>query len=133
EVKRLPQLVRDEDEGVPGVGEAFRDVVELLDLLGREDGGRFVEDDDLRLAINHLDDLDPLLKTDGELLDPGRWIDPQPESFAYFPDRLGDRLRPEEARGPRRLIAEHDVLGDGHDGDEHEVLMHHADPPPDGV
>ena len=25
------------------------------------------------------------------------------------------------------LGAEHDVLGDGEDGDQHEVLVHHAD------
>ena len=28
----------------------------------------------------------------------------------------------------RRLAREDDVLGDGHDGDEHEVLVHHPDP-----
>ena len=33
----------------------------------------------------------------------------------------------EEAPGARRLVAEHHVLGDGEDGDEHEVLVDHAD------
>ena len=32
-----------------------------------------------------------------------------------------------------RLDAEHDVLGDGHHRDEHEVLVHHADPALDRV
>ena len=32
-----------------------------------------------------------------------------------------------------RLVAEHDVLGDGEDGDEHEVLVDHADAGRDGV
>jgi hypothetical protein len=31
------------------------------------------------------------------------------------------------------LVAEHHVLGDGEDGDQHEVLVHHADTGRDGV
>ena len=34
---------------------------------------------------------------------------------------------------PVCLVAEHDVLGDGEDGDEHEVLVHHADAGRHGV
>ena len=33
----------------------------------------------------------------------------------------------------RRLVGEHDVLRDGHDRDEHEVLVHHPDPALDRV
>ena len=33
----------------------------------------------------------------------------------------------------RRLDAEHHVLGDGEDGHQHEVLVHHADAGGDGV
>ena len=33
----------------------------------------------------------------------------------------------------RRLLGEHDVLGDGHDRDQHEVLVHHPDPAADRV
>ena len=35
--------------------------------------------------------------------------------------------------GPARLDAEDDVLGDRHHRDEHEVLVHHADPGVDRV
>ena len=38
------------------------------------------------------------------------------------------RCGPESPTAPRvDLDAEHDVLGDGEDGDEHEVLVDHAD------
>ena len=51
------------------------------------------------------------------------------------PKRVGDLARRARAAAsrssappkPGRLVAEHDVLGDGEDGDEHEVLVHHAD------
>jgi len=39
----------------------------------------------------------------------------------------------EEDRPAHRLLAEKDVVGDGENGDEHEVLMDHADPARDGV
>ena len=52
---------------------------------------------------------------------------------------LGDRadllagLAVVDEAGGHVLVAEHDVLGDGEDGDEHEVLVHHADAGGDGV
>ena len=39
----------------------------------------------------------------------------------------------EEERVGHRLVAEQDVLGDGQDGHEHEVLVDHADPAVDRV
>ena len=46
------------------------------------------------------------------------------------------RARPRRSRTPAGLgllVAEHDVLGDGEDRDEHEVLVHHADAGRHGV
>ena len=40
--------------------------------------------------------------------------------------RLGGAVVEEDPAG-RRLVGEHDVLGDGHHRDEHEVLVHHPD------
>ncbi len=39
----------------------------------------------------------------------------------------------EEAQAAHGLEAEHDVFGHGEDGHQHEVLVDHADAPPDGV
>ena len=36
-------------------------------------------------------------------------------------------LAVQQPAGPGRLVAEHHVLGDGEDRDQHEVLVHHAD------
>ena len=44
------------------------------------------------------------------------------------------RLAPvDEDRVGHRLVAEEDVLGDGQDRDQHEVLVDHADAPGDGI
>ncbi len=45
---------------------------EVVDLLRREHGCRFVEDEEAGVALEHLDDLDPLLDPDREVLDDRR-------------------------------------------------------------
>ena len=54
---------------IPSPMSARRIVEELLGLLRREHGGRLVEDEDLRAAVERLQDLDPLLLADGDVLD----------------------------------------------------------------
>ena len=54
----------------PAVGLQLPDDAEqLLDLRRREDGGRLVEDEAAGVAGERLDDLDPLLDADREVLD----------------------------------------------------------------
>ena len=48
-------------------------------------------------------------------------------------DPLARGVEVEGAGEAGGLVAEHDVLGDREDGDEHEVLVHHADAGRDGV
>ena len=50
---------------------------ELVDLLRGEHGGRLVEDEDLIVAVEHLEDLDALLHADGDVLDLGVEVDLQ--------------------------------------------------------
>ena len=63
---------------VPTSIERAHDRDELLGLLGREDGRRLVEDEDVRLAIQRLDDLDALPDADRQVLDEGVRVDLQP-------------------------------------------------------
>ena len=42
---------------------------ELVRLLRGEHGGRLVENEDVRAAVEHLDDLDGLLLRDGHVVD----------------------------------------------------------------
>ena len=51
---------------------------QLVDLVGHEHRRRLVEDEDLRPAEQHLEDLDPLPLTDFERLDERVWVDPRP-------------------------------------------------------
>ena len=55
----------DEDDGDTRVGEALDDVEQIVGLLGREDRGGLVEDEDVGLAIEGLEDLDSLLRAHG--------------------------------------------------------------------
>ena len=106
---------------------------ELVRLLRCEHAGRLVEDQDVRVPVERLDDLDALLLTDGDVLHERIRVDRELEGLrelAHAPPRLA--VIEKHAR-LRRLGRKHDVLGDGHDRDQHEVLVHHPDPPRDCV
>ena len=100
---------------------------------GREHRRRLVENQDLGVTVERLEDLCALLHPDREVLDDRLGIDVEavsPRGLAQLLVRAGVI-----EHGPRadRLEAEHDVLGDGEDGHEHEVLMDHADAVLDGM
>ncbi len=78
DLEHLPQLVGDEDDPLARLLETPHDPEEVVHLLRGQHRGRLVEDDDLRLPEQHLDDLDPLLDPDREILDDGVGIDRQP-------------------------------------------------------
>ena len=65
--QHLVQLVGDEDHRHPTGHQLAQRGEELVDLLGHEDGGRLVEDDDAGAAVEHLQDLDPLAFAHAEL------------------------------------------------------------------
>ena len=71
----------DEDDRQPFARERAEDREQLTCLLGRQDGGRLVEDEDVRAAEQRLEDLDALLLADGDVLDPGIGIDGEPEGL----------------------------------------------------
>ena len=60
------QLVADEDDGVALTPQLAKDREDLLRLLRCQYRGRLVEDEDARVAVQGLQDLDPLLPADGE-------------------------------------------------------------------
>ena len=57
----LVHLVGDDDDGLARVAHVAQYGEELVRLLGGEDGGGLVQDEDVRAAVEHLDDLDGLL------------------------------------------------------------------------
>ena len=95
----LVQLVADEDDRLALVGQALDDREQLLRLLRRQHGGRLVEDEDVGAAVERLQDLDPLLLADRDVLDVGAWVDGEPEPRR---DLLAPASPPPSSRAGRR-------------------------------
>ena len=71
------ELVGDEDDRRALLLELAHDAHELVDLLRGQHRRRFVENQHLRVVGERLEDLDPLLDADGEILDEGIGVDGQ--------------------------------------------------------
>ena len=71
----LAELVADEDDAASGRRHGPERAEELVDLVRGEDGRRLVHDQDAGAAMEELQQLDPLLLTDGELPDVGSRVD----------------------------------------------------------
>ena len=122
----LAQLVRDEHDRGPRVGQLTHDRHQLVRLLRGEHSGWLIENEDLRLARQRLDDLHPLLGTHRQILDEGVRVQVETETRRDLAHRLAGALATDDPGRSGRLEAQGDRLGDRKDGDEHEVLMHHA-------
>ena len=85
---------------VPGSREAADDAEQLLGLQRREHGRRLVEDEDVALAVERLQDLDPLADADGEVLDLRIGVDVEAVLRGQLDDALAARLAVERAEGP---------------------------------
>ena len=125
----LVELVRDEDDGLAFVRHRAQRPEERLGLLRREHGGRLVHDQHARVAIERLQDLDPLLLADRELPDLRLRVHGEAVLLAQLVDTtLGGRGAQDDAAALAPVVAEHDVLRDRERLDQPEVLVHHADP-----
>ena len=105
---------------------------EFSDLLRREDGRGLIENQQLRVPIQRLQQLDALLLANRQRLDDRAWIDGKFELVGQFADARG-RLGQVEREATPRLVAEHDVLRHRHRVHQHEMLMDHADAERDRV
>ena len=128
DVGHLVQLVADEDDRLALLGEAADDREQLLRLLRRQNRRRLVEDEDVGSAVERLQDLDALLLADRDVVHERARVDGQAEAAGDVAHALLGRRVVEQDAVVRRLGREHDVLGDRHHRDQHEVLVHHADP-----
>lgn len=121
--------MRDEDDGQAFGLELAQVVEERVHLLRHEHGGRLVEDEDLRAAVEDLEDLHALAVGDSEVLDQGVGA----HAEAVRVRDLLDLLAGLGADAVELLAAENHVLQDGEVVGQHEVLVHHADAAGDGV
>jgi hypothetical protein len=87
----------------------------------------------LAFADQRLDDFHALLDAHGEVLHQGVGIDVEAVLVRDLLDPAACLIQVEEAGGLGGFGAEGHVLGDRKDGDQHEVLVHHADPGRHGV
>ena len=71
------QLVRYEQQCSPLGGEGFEHVEQRIALGRRQDRGRLVENEDARVAVERLQNLDPLAHPDRQVADTGVGVDRQ--------------------------------------------------------
>ena len=133
DLEHLVELVRDEDDRLALGLEVAEDPEELERLLRRQYGRRLVEDEDVRVPVEGLEDLDALLLADGDVGDQRIRVDLELELRRELADAGAGCRVVEHDPGVCRLVGQDDVLGHGHDRDEHEVLVHHPDPAVDRV
>ena len=106
DLEHLVQLVADEDDRHALARERAQDLEQLARLLRRQHRRRLVEDQDVRAAVERLQDLDPLLLADADVLDPRVRVDGELErprrSARRAPRRRPGRGRPLARRLDRR-------------------------------
>ena len=99
----------------------------MVGLLGREDRGRLVEDQEVGAPVERLQDLDALALAHAEVADARVQVDLE-VVLAAEPQELGPGPRQARLQEEAALHAEHDVLQHRERLHQHEVLVHHADP-----
>ena len=122
----LRELVGDEEDGLALLGEVLHDLHQLVDLLRRQHGRRLVENENLIVAVEHLQDLRALLHADGDVLDERVGVNLQAILLREGHDLLARLFLLQEAV-PRRLHAHNDVVEHRETLHKLEVLVHHAD------
>ncbi len=128
----LLELVRDEDDGAPVPSQRPKDLEQPVGLLRGEHRRRFVQDEHRRLAVERLDDLDPLQHPDGKLVDARGRVDGQPVALGDLGDPPFGRT-PIEPTATGRLLAVDHVLGDRQGREQLERLEDHPQTGGDGV
>jgi hypothetical protein len=118
--------VRDENERKALRSHDTQRIEQLLGLLRRQHGGRFVKDQDAGVAIKGLENLYPLPLPDGEIAHPGVGVDRKAETLGDFRE-LDTGAPPVTSKPTDALCARNDVFQDGQICRECKVLMDHAD------
>jgi hypothetical protein len=122
----LAQLVGDQQDGFAFGLELLEDTEQVIGLRRGQHAGGLVEDQDLRTAVQRLEDLDALLYADGQFLDDGIGIDLE-LIFLFELLELASGLGDSRVEHLAFLGAEHDVFKHAEVLDQHEMLVNHAD------
>ena len=128
----LLELMGDEDDGLALGLQLLEDAEQVFGLVRRQDTSRLIENEHFGAAIECLQNLDALLKTNRQVIDHGVGIDLE-AIILFQPFEFAARLGEPAIENETAFRTQHDILEHGEFADQHEMLMHHADPGPDGV
>ena len=121
-----------DDDRAALVTQATQHREELVLLVRGEDGGGFVEDQQPGVAIEQLENLNPLLHADGQVLHLRIRINGQMMLVAQAAQPPRGLTQVEHRTGVF-VQAEHSVLNHGKAPHQHEFLVHHANAKRDGI
>src|SRR5438309_1645123 len=99
----------------------------LLNLLRGQNGGWFIENQKLRLAVQDLENLNALLHAHRERFDSCPEIDVNAVCLRKLFDLPCRPAQIQPAPAAGGFGSENDVLGDGEPWNQHEMLVHHSD------
>jgi len=122
----LVQLVGNEQDGLAFLLESAHDLHQLVDLLRGQHSGGLIEDQDLVVAVQHLQDLHALLHAHRDIADKGIRVHAQAVLFAQGHDLLAGLGFLQKAHFIG-LHAQNDVVQNAEAFHQLEVLVHHAD------
>ena len=122
----LIELMGNEQDGFTLLGKPLHGCHQFLDLLGSQYCGRLVENQDLIVAVEHLEDFHSLLHTNGDILDLGIQVHLQAILFRQclhlFP---GSLLLQESQLGV--FSAQDNIIQHSKHIHQLKVLVHHTD------
>ena len=116
----------DEEDGLPLRRQILHDLHQLVDLLRGQHGGRLVENEDLIVAVEHLQDLGTLLHTHGDVLNDGVGVNAETVLLRNGQHLLTSFFLLQKAV-LHRLYAHDDVVQHAEALHQLKVLVHHAD------
>ena len=99
---------------------------QLIDFLRSQNGGGLVKDQNTVVSVEHLQDLDTLLHTNGDICNLGIAVDVQAVLLAQGHNLLTGLLHLQHAV-LGGFNTQHNVFQNGKVLDQHKVLVHHAD------
>ena len=120
------QLVGDEQDALALCCQVLHDLQQFGNFLGRQHSGGFVENQNLVVAVQHLQDLGTLLHTNGDVLNDRIRVNVQAILFGKFHDLLSCGTLIQQTM-LHRLNAHDDIVQNGEAFDQLEVLVDHAD------
>ena len=123
--------MRDQDQRKAPGRELRQRGQERFGVTRREDRGRLVEQEGAGPPVEDLDELDPLALGHAEVLDRAVRVDRQAARRRQLIDTPAGHAQV-DAPPSGRLRSQDDVLEHAQVVRQHGVLMHHADPGPDG-